>query len=343
MADANGTHPVPITFVAVAEELPSAVFGARFEAGWPSYRAWFLSEGDAARPSYLACRAAIRRHMPELSSSYERLIALAGGGDLAARMLSLWCPPPYISACSQAVFSRPRTVLVRNYDYDVGRFEAVIARTRYGDRDVIGVSDCLWGLLDGLNDAGLAVSITFGGRRPVGEGFGISIVVRYLLETCSTVAQAAKALSRLPVHQAYNVTVIDALGESVTAFVSPDRPPLLQRLEVVTNHQVTIEWEQYAAATGTRDRERFMGALLADGVADERRLVRAFMEPPLYARGFDRGFGTLYTAVYRPAERCADYHWPGSTWRQSFAAFVEGKHTVPLIPDAANRLAAVSE
>ncbi|MDX6544933.1 MAG: hypothetical protein QOG02_707, partial [Gaiellales bacterium] len=50
------------------------------------------------------------------------------------------------------------------------------------------------------------------------------------------------------------------------------------------------------------------------------------------ARGFEQGFGTLYTAVYRPSELCVDYQWPGSTWRQSFEAFVEGEHTVPLKP-----------
>ena len=49
---------------------------------------------------------------------------------------------------------------------------------------MLGMSDCLWGLLDGVNDAGLAVSLTFGGRRDVGDGFAIPLVVRYLLETC---------------------------------------------------------------------------------------------------------------------------------------------------------------
>ncbi|MEZ5912154.1 MAG: hypothetical protein R3D84_07965 [Paracoccaceae bacterium] len=32
------------------------------------------------------------------------------------------------------------------------------------------MSDGLWGLVDGVNDAGLVVSLTFGGRREVGEG-----------------------------------------------------------------------------------------------------------------------------------------------------------------------------
>ena len=41
-----------------------------------------------------------------------------------------------------------------------------------------------------MNDDGLAVSLTFGGRRVLGDGFGIPIVLRYLLETCGTVEEA---------------------------------------------------------------------------------------------------------------------------------------------------------
>ena len=331
-ADDRPAGSIPMTFLAVAEQQPGDPFQARFEAGWPAYRAWFLRHGDAARPSYVECRGALRRHMPELLPVYERLVELAGGGDVAARMLSMWCPPEYLNGCSQAVFARPAPALVRNYDYDLNRFEGVIARTAYGDRAVIGMSDCLWGLLDGINDGGLAVSITFGGRRGSGRGFGIPIVVRYLLETCEVTGQAVAALSRMPVHMAYNVTVVDRFGESATTFLGPDREPVTQRLEVVTNHQEAIDWEEYAAATRTLDREGHLRGLLADTMLDEERLVRAFLEPPLYARGFDRGFGTLYTAVYRPADGSVDYRWPSSMWRQSFAAFIEGEHTVPLTP-----------
>ncbi len=35
------------------------------------------------------------------------------------------------------------------------------------------------GLLDGVNDTGLAVSLTFGGRSQVGEGFGILYTAEY--------------------------------------------------------------------------------------------------------------------------------------------------------------------
>ena len=108
-------------------------------------------------------------------------------------------------------------MLVRNYDYAPSRFEGVVQSTAWGRHRVIGMSDCLWGLLDGMNDAGLAVSLTFGGRRVLGDGFGIPVVVRYLLETCATVAEARAALGHVPVNLAHNLTLVDGSGEAATA------------------------------------------------------------------------------------------------------------------------------
>ena len=75
-----------------------------------------------------------------------------------------WNPPPFLTGCSQAVVPDGGPALIRNYDWDYRLFNGVVARTAYAGRRVLGTLDCLWGLLDGVNDAGLAVSLTFGGR-----------------------------------------------------------------------------------------------------------------------------------------------------------------------------------
>ena len=62
----------------------------------------------------------------------------------------------------------------------------------------MGTSDGLWGLVDGMNDAGLAVSLTFGGRRVVGDGFGVPLILRYVLQTCATADEAGEVLARVP-------------------------------------------------------------------------------------------------------------------------------------------------
>jgi predicted choloylglycine hydrolase len=54
------------------------------------------------------------------------------------------------------------------------------------------------------------------------------------------------------------------------------------------------------------------------------------LEPPLYAGHHEHGFGTLYTAVYRPADLTLEYRWPGSSWQHSVGSFSSGQHQVVL-------------
>lgn len=265
--------------------------------------------------------------MPELVATYDRVVELAGGGDVAARMLSLYRPPGFVVGCSQGAWTRGAPVLVRTYDYPVSRMEAIVALTAWSARRVIGMSDCLWGLLDGMNDSGLAVSLTFGGRRDVGDGFGIPLVVRYLLETCDTVAQAGAALARIPVHAAQNLTLLDASGAFLTAYVGPGRPPELHAIAATTNHQGEVQWPQYARAIRSVERERRVLDLLGDADVDRERFVAAFLEPPLHSTHYAGGFGTIYAAAYFPTERRVEYRWPAVVWKQSFDDFRPSRHT----------------
>jgi predicted choloylglycine hydrolase len=318
---------IPFTFRAVEELEIGPKWQAVFEERWPHYRAWFLREGEEERPSYVTSVRMLQAHMPELMPAYERLIDLAGGSDLAARMLSLYRPPPYLAACSQGVWTRGAPRLVRNYDYAPSRFEGLVWSTRLGERRVIGTSDCLWGLLDGMNDAGLAVSLTFGGRQVTGDGFGIPIVVRYLLETCDDVASARAALARLPYSLAHNLTMVDVAGEVLTAYLSPDREPIFRAFPAATNHQGIVEWPEQARATRTVERERCIIELLQEVDATADGFEEAFLRAPLFSTAYANGFGTLYTAAYRPTEGFVDLRWPTSSWRLGFDAFEEAEHT----------------
>jgi predicted choloylglycine hydrolase len=298
-----------LTFTAIAEDR----FAARWETLAPALTAWYLRDGDAARPSYAAARQELRTHMPELVPTWEAITEAAGGGDLAARILSLYDPPPLLAGCSQAVIDG---TLVRNYDYHPDRIEATVWKSRL-TRPVLGMSDCLWGLLDGINDAGLAVALAFGGREARGPGFGITIVLRYLLETCETVAQAVATLGRLPVHAPYNVTLADPHG-AATVYVGPDRAARAVTPAIATNHQERVDWPEHARATRSVER---LAALDSEA---------AFLEPPVYATDYARGFGTLYTAAYRPPAHDVTYRWPGSAWHQGLHAFTPGTLTVRL-------------
>jgi predicted choloylglycine hydrolase len=238
------------------------------------------------------------------------------GAAEAGAALALWNPPPFLTGCSQAAVLGGGPALIRNYDWDYRLFDGVVAGTAYTGRRVLGMLDCLWGLLDGVNDAGLTVSLTFGGRPEVGEGFGIPLIIRYVLEVCGNVGEAVRVLRRLPVHMSYNVTVLDRSGERATVYLAPDRPARVTGLAAVTNHQGEVEWAPYVAAIQSVERLEYLEELLAGGT-EVPGVVAACLRSPLYATRFHEGFGTLYTAEYRPAEGIARYHWPVRTWEHS--------------------------
>ena len=323
-------HPA---FRAISEPLPGPRWAGLFEEYWPAYRRWWAKDGVSVRPSYAECRRAIRRHMPEILPLWEELTELAGGGDDAARFLSFYGPPAYLSACSQAIWPGEEPLLVRNYDYSPRAFDALILRSEWQGRAVLGMTDGLFGLVDGMNDAGLCLSLTFGGRREVGEGFGVPLILRYILQTCETAAEAGEALRRIPSHMSYNVTVLDRDRRYLTAYLAPDRETIVTHAAVATNHQERVEWVGHARFTATVERERFLLQRLTLHVDPEDKFIGAFLRPPLYSTAFGQGFGTLYTAAYRPARGQLDLHWPGSVWHLSLAQFAQGGRSI-IVPVA---------
>jgi hypothetical protein len=95
------------------------------------------------------------------------------------------------------------------------------------------------------------------------------------------------------------------------------------------------DYLRHASATASIEREQLLRALLARPDWTATKLLRAFLRPPLYSRAYERGFGTLYTAVYRPQRGEIEYHWPGKSLTLSFAAFKEGTHRIRFPADAA--------
>lgn len=321
-------------FRAISEDDPGPVWAGLFREFWPSYRRWWASDGVTSRPTYRECRNAMRDHMPEILPLWEELCELAGGSDSAARFLSFYCPPPYLSGCSQAIWQGDRPLLVRNYDYNPNAFDAILLRTRWQGRHVIGMSDGMFGLIDGMNDAGLALSLTFGGRREIGDGFGIPLILRYILQTCETLDEAAAVLRRIPCHMSYNITVLDAARRYFTAYLTPDRPAIISHVPVATNHQERVEWSSHARFTATVERQRFLLNRLTLHPETQDRFIRMFLRPPLYSTAFSSGFGTLYTAAYMPADGIMQVWWPQHVWQHGFDDFTAGSQFV-LIPETA--------
>ena len=307
-----------LTFYGIRELIPGPRWRQLFDATWAGYRTWYLSEGESRRPSVELGHRMLKRHMPELTDTWERLVELTAGDETAARMLTLYDPPRFLPGCSQMALTGDTPMLIRNYDYQPDLCERVVFSSAFTGRRVIGSSDCLWGLLDGMNETGLAISLAFGGRRGVASGFGIPLIIRYVLEVADTVADAVAVLARVPVNMAYNLTILDRSGDTVSVFVAPGAEPEVFKQCPATNHRGTIPDDpDHARRFQSVERQQALFALLARN-PDPDTVISAFLRPPLYNTAYAKGFGTMYTAAYRPDEGVVDYVWPGSTWRRGF-------------------------
>ena len=294
-----------------------------YQTHWPAYKSWLNAKYTLNYPDLKTSQAALKEFMPQMWPTYIRLCKSAKADKVAARFLTGFQPPAYVSGCSQAVIAGKNIQLIRNYDFHPDLMEGTQLLTSWNGKKVIATSDSLIGAIDGMNEDGLVVSLTFGGRKVVGIGFGIPFILRYVLEFCSNVSEAVEALTRIPSHMSYNVTVVDKTGKFKTLFLSPDKKPEVTDASFTTNHQGSVEWPENALFNNTMERSLFLKAILSDEKANPLNIADAFLEEPLYNNRFKEGFGTLFTSVYKPLTGEVEYRWPEASLKQSFNHFQE--------------------
>ncbi|RKF15318.1 hypothetical protein D6850_10860 [Roseovarius spongiae] len=317
-----------LTFDAVDEASPGPKWAARWARSWPAYETWFVARSGGASPSRAECEAALAHYMPELAPLHRRLTLLAGGSDRAARFLSTWRPPVYLGGCSIAAAARGETVrLVRNYDLSPELNEGLLLRSEWTGRAVMGMVEFLWGLSDGINDAGLSVALAYGGRAETGRGFGVTTILRYVLETCDTVEAALAVLRRVPSHMAYNVVLADAAGRTASVELHPGGGARIMPQAIATNHQGAGQADR-PQFTRTFERHAHLKRLRRD----PRKLRRAFLRPPLRQDRYGEGFGTLFTAEYDPKARALSLTMGDAQWDQSLERFSERREVADYGP-----------
>jgi predicted choloylglycine hydrolase len=328
LPEAGERRELPVTFRSIVELTPGAKVAELFSASWPAYRRWFLRDGPMARPSYVEASRALEKHMPELVPTYERLVDLAGGGDLEARFLSHWNPTPFFSGCSMVAWpGSGGPALLRNYDYVPSLCDTMLLTTCWNGSRVLAMSDCVWGVLDGVNEHGLAVALSFGGRRVLGDGFSVTLALRYVLELCRDVSDAIEALRRVPINLAYNVALVDRAGSAAVVWVSPDRPAVVTPGICSANRQGETEWPEHAELSATVAREATLEAAIAEPEATLRFLEDVFLTDPVYRPPTDTPWSTVYTATYDTTLLSVRLLWPDEEWRIELRAPGEEERT----------------
>ena len=95
-----------------------------------------------------------------------------------------------------------------------------------------------------------------------------------------------------------------------------------------------MEWPEQAKVTRTIERERAIVGLLEDRDVDADGFAEAFLRAPLFSTAYAHGFGTLYTAVYRPVLGRAEIRWPAHAMPLGFEGFSPQEHTEVLAEPA---------
>jgi hypothetical protein len=138
---------------------------------------------------------------------------------------------PPIGACSAVITAK---VYGRNYEYRPRYYEAQFVLLRAsGSHAGIGSSHELTGRLDGMNELGLMIGLHQVKKNPRFPGLSADLIVRMILDQCSTTKQAVERLHQLPHATQYNYSLLDANGvASVVGTVAGRRGTWL----ACTNH-----------------------------------------------------------------------------------------------------------
>ena len=124
----------------------------------------------------------------------------------------------------------------------------------------------------GVNEAGLAIANTFVPNDGPQPGVMFGLATRWVLDTCSTVAEATEFLEELPHARNTNFVVADAAGAVAVVKASPDGVRTTTPdggIAVTMNHFTTDEMRAFEPADADRSNSVRRYGTLADWI--ERR------------------------------------------------------------------------
>lgn len=318
----------PKQFCFSSEDRPAAKWLSYFDLVRAGYKKWYCEGDYLGRPSVDECRYALQRYMPEFEQIWSHLISLGKADEDEAKMLSLYCPSAYKRGCAQAAWTRYSPMLIRNYDFYPSFFEGRVLKNKWFDTEVIYTADSLWGALDGMNQYGLCASLAYGGSSQIGEGFGVTLVLRYVLDFCKTTQEAIEVFKKIPVNMSYNITLLDKWNHVVTLELSPQTMPTVTRRPFAVNQQGSFDLSNYSLFSNSEERMQTLKDILFDPMVSIESFAAAFSYAPLFSLDYKNGFGTLYTSIYNPYLKACEHRIPGANIiYQSFENFVESEVT----------------
>jgi hypothetical protein len=213
---------------------------------------------------------------------------------------------PPIGGCSAAMTAG---VYGRNYDfrprYYAAQFVLLQASGSYAS---IGSSHQLTGRLDGMNEHGLMIGLHQVKRSPRFPGLSADLIVRIVLDQCSTTAEAVEKLRQVPHAMQYNYSLLDAGGVASVVEAGPGAVAARTGAWLAcTNHfqsALLRPLNDRRRAAHSQQRLPPLEAWASAGLSAEQMFAALNRSTsPAFFHGYLRGGGTLHTIVGEPAKR----------------------------------------
>ena len=145
--------------------------------------------------------------------------------NLAAFLLSIGVLDGTAQCSVFAYRNSKRTLMGRNYDmlYAFKKFtesSLVVPTNKFAS---ISQSDVFIGRVDGVNEKGLGIAMSFVNGRTIQPGVHFYFIVRKVLEDCATVTEAIELILSANVSTATNFIVADKLGDMAVVESAPEQ------------------------------------------------------------------------------------------------------------------------
>ena len=253
--------------------------------------------------------------------------------------------------------SDSHTKIFRNYEFSLEDEDLNMFRTiPKGKYTHVGGSMVLFGRSEGINECGLAVSMSSCGfpvsnmegmRPPKVQGLQFWAVIRTLLENCKDVKEALVWLKEMPIGYNINLYLADANNHAVL-FETMDGEKSYQEITsdstrqylCGTNHIAIPEFSSHEPVAMRNSIVRYQKL---NGFASQNKLfseeeVKAFflMEYPegMTTYYYEQWFGTIKTVVLDTIEKRYTVCWFGKKengWRDYFVNWPEANHRSEMI------------
>ena len=168
-----------------------------------------------------------REFYPEICEEVEGFAHGAKGdyGHLMGFLLSIGITQTAPHCSCFAAVTDDGVLFGRNHDYfdQFKKFSESCLIAPEGYNCFVGQGDVFIGREDGVNDKGLAVGYTFVDGLTQQPGINFQLVIRGLLEKCSSVQSAIEWLQKLPLSTYQNFVLADRSGDLAIVESSPER------------------------------------------------------------------------------------------------------------------------